>query len=77
MTRTTIFKSNRSQAVRLPKPVAFPEDVHDVEVIKVGKSRIVSPIGHRWDEFFEHGPRATSDFMKKRVQPKAEKRGKL
>ena len=24
MTRTTLFKSNRSQAVRLPKGVAFP-----------------------------------------------------
>ena len=29
MTSSTVFTtSNRSQAVRLPTPVAFPEDVH-------------------------------------------------
>ena len=27
MTRTTIFRSNRSQAVRLSKEVAFPPEV--------------------------------------------------
>lgn len=27
MTRTSLFQSNRSQAVRLPKDVAFPEGV--------------------------------------------------
>ena len=30
MTRTKLFRSNRSQAVRLPKDVAFPEGVRDV-----------------------------------------------
>jgi antitoxin VapB len=30
MTRSTVFTTNRSQAVRLPKPVAFPERVHQV-----------------------------------------------
>ena len=47
MTRSSVFKSNRSQAVRLPKPVAFPEDVHQVEVVKLGNSRLISPVGHR------------------------------
>lgn len=77
MTRTTVFKTNRSQAVRLPKPVAFPDGVHEVEVVKVGDSRIISPVGHRWDEFFENGPQASADFMRKRIQPKVDKRGKL
>ena len=31
--KTRIFKSNRTQAVRLPKEVAFPESVKDVEII--------------------------------------------
>ena len=31
MTSSTVFTSNRSQAVRLPKAVAFPEDVQHVD----------------------------------------------
>jgi len=30
--KTSIFKSNRSQAVRLAKEIAFPESVRDVEI---------------------------------------------
>jgi antitoxin VapB len=69
MTRSSVFKSNRSQAVRLPKPVAFPEDVHQVEVVKLGNSRLISPVGHRWDDLFATGPRASPDFMLTREQP--------
>jgi antitoxin VapB len=72
--RSTVFKSNRSQAVRLPKSVAFPEGVREVEIIKVGNTRIVSPVGHRWDEFFKNGPRFREDFMKDREQPPMQKR---
>ena len=52
MTRTTLFKSNRSQALRLPKAVAFPEGVREVEVRVEGNRRIVTPAGGSWDEFF-------------------------
>ena len=51
-TKTKLFKSNQTQAVRLPKDVAFPDDVKEVEIIKVGNSRVISPVGHRWDAFF-------------------------
>ena len=37
MTRTTVFKSNRRQAVRLPKAVALPETVTEVDVIRLGE----------------------------------------
>ena len=77
MTRSTVFKSNRSQAVRLPKPVAFPEDVHQVEIIKLGNSRVITPVGKRWADLFLHGPRATEDFMVERAQPAAEEREPL
>lgn len=40
---TTVFLSNRSQAVRLPKAVALPDDVKRVEVIAVGRTRIITP----------------------------------
>jgi antitoxin VapB len=57
MARSTVFTTNRSQAVRLPKSVAFPEGLHEVEIIKIGQSRLVSPVGKRWDDFFTDGPR--------------------
>ena len=43
--KTRIFKSNRSQAVRLPREVAFPESVKDVEVTAVGNKRMIAA---RW-----------------------------
>jgi antitoxin VapB len=77
MTRSTVFRTNRSQAVRLPKAVAFPEGVHQVEIIKLGRSRLVSPVGQRWEEFFVNGPRASEDFMSERAQPSLEQREPL
>jgi antitoxin VapB len=59
LARSKGFTSNRSQAVRLPKVVAFPEGVHEVEVIKMGSSRIITPVGQRWDDLFLYGLRAT------------------
>jgi antitoxin VapB len=77
MTRSTVFTSNRSQAVRLPKAVAFPDDVHEVDIVKVGSSRVITPQGKRWDDLFEHGPRASEDFMQERAQPESETRERL
>ncbi|MGE3145374.1 MAG: type II toxin-antitoxin system VapB family antitoxin [Pseudorhodoplanes sp.] len=74
MTRSTVFTSNRSQAVRLPKPVAFPEGVHQVDILKVGRSRVIVPHGKRWDDLFQNGPRVSEDFMTVREQPVAEER---
>jgi antitoxin VapB len=77
MTRSTVFTSNRSQAVRLPKAVAFPEGVHQVDILKVGHSRVIVPQGKRWDDLFLNGPRASADFMAERRQPAAEEREQL
>jgi antitoxin VapB len=76
-TRSTVFKSNRSQAVRLPKDVAFPEGIHEVEIVTVGNSRIITPVGKSWEDYFRHGPHASEDFMSERVQPPLEKREPL
>ncbi len=73
MTRSTVLTSNRGQAVRLPKPMALPEGVRQVEIVKVGRSRLISPAGHSWDAFFD-GPKASDDFMRERVQPEAQAR---
>lgn len=52
MTRTTLFQSNRSQAVRLPKDVAFPAGVHEVTIIRDGTRRVIVPTAAVWDDFF-------------------------
>jgi antitoxin VapB len=75
--RSTVFKTNRNQAVRLPKVMAFPEDVHEVEIIKVGHTRIITPVGRRWDDLFLRGPRVSKDFMIERVDPPPEEREPL
>ena len=74
MANSTVFTSNRSQAVRLPKAVAFPEEVHVVDVLKIGRSRVIVPQGQRWDDLFLNGPRVSDDFMREREQPAAEER---
>lgn len=66
--KTKIFKSNRSQAVRLPKEVALPESVKDVEITKIGNKRIIVPAGQSWDDWFD-SPGVSIDFMTKRQQP--------
>jgi antitoxin VapB len=75
--RSTVFKTNRSQAVRLPKAVAFPEGVRDVEILKVGDSRIITPVGRRWSDFFLNGPSVSNDFMTERDDPPPEEREAL
>jgi antitoxin VapB len=69
MASSKLFTSNRTQAVRLPKAVAFPGDVHQVEIFKIGRSRVIVPRGSRWDDLFENGPRASADFMADSEQP--------
>ena len=66
--QTKVFKSNRSQAVRLPKAVAFPEFVKDVEIIAVGNKRVITPADQCWDDWFD-APGVSSDFMTDRKQP--------
>jgi antitoxin VapB len=52
MTRTTLFRSNRSQAVRLPKDVAFPQGVKEVAILRDGARRVIVPANAVWDDFF-------------------------
>jgi antitoxin VapB len=77
MASSTVFTSNRSQAVRLPKAVAFPDDVHQVDILKIGHSRVIVPKGKRWDDWFLNGPHVSDDFMIDREQPEAEEREPL
>ncbi|UFU02959.1 antitoxin [Ruania suaedae] len=72
--RSTVFRNNRTQAVRLPKAAALPEDVREVNVRVIGRSRVIEPVGSSWDEWFEHGLRTSADFLADRDQGTAEER---
>jgi antitoxin VapB len=74
LTSSTVFISNSSRAVRLPKAVAFPENVHQVDIFKIGRSRVIVPQGKRWDDLFLSGPRVSEDFLSECKQPAAEER---
>ncbi len=65
---TKIFKSNKSQAVRLSKAIAFPDSIIDVEITAIGNKRIITPAGHSWDDWFD-AKGVSSDFMIERKQP--------
>lgn len=69
----SVFKSNTSQAVRLPKPVALPESVKRVDIIPLGRARLIVPAGEGWDSWFD-GEGVTDDFMNLRDQPKDQER---
>jgi antitoxin VapB len=73
MEQTTLFMSNRSQAVRLPKAVAMPSDVKRVNVIAIGRSRLITPAEETWDSWFD-GDSVSADFMPDRDQPTDQER---
>jgi len=68
MEQASVFKSNKSQAVRLPKPVALPDSVKKVNIIPLGKARLITPAGEAWESWFD-GKGVTEDFMNEREQP--------
>ncbi|MDO4997898.1 MAG: type II toxin-antitoxin system VapB family antitoxin [Neisseria sp.] len=69
--QAAIFKSNQSQAVRLPKAVAFPDDVKKVSVVVIGKSRLLTPSECLWDDWFDEP--ALSDFPEREAVFQAER----
>lgn len=73
MTRTSLFRSNRSQALRLPKDVAFPEGVKEVAILKDGARRVIVPANALWDDFFA----APGVDLGEREQPAMQERESL
>lgn len=73
--RTTVFRSNRTQAVRLPKAVALPERVHAVDITVVGEARVITPAGGAVDYWFDRSVTVTADFLSTREQGEQERHG--
>lgn len=76
VSQSSIFMNNRSQSVRLPKSVAFPDSVKKVEVVALKGGLLITPVGKSWDSWFD-GPGVTPDFMTDRDQPADQSRDAL
>ena len=48
-----------------------------LDILKIGRCRVIVPQGKRWDDLFQHGPRASADFVAEGEQPPAEAREPL
>lgn len=76
MERANLFKSNKSQALRLPKPIAYPDNVKQVDIVMQGRARIITPAGESWDSWFDDEG-VSQDFMTNREQPVPQERESL
>ena len=77
MSTGTVFVNNRSQAVRLPLDVRFPEGVRKVAIRVKGQERIIAPINRTWDSFFFDGPPVSDDFLPERASQQQTERETL
>ena len=67
MKSAKIFKSGKSQAVRLPKE--FRLEGNEVYIRRVGRNVILTPIDTAWDSLINSLHLFTDDFMSERKQP--------
>ncbi len=77
MSTSTVFTNNRSQAVRLPADMRFPDSVKKVEVRVVGLERIIAPAESAWDSFFLGEQTVSNDFMTERADQLQSERDSL
>ncbi|MDR1432416.1 MAG: type II toxin-antitoxin system VapB family antitoxin [Propionibacteriaceae bacterium] len=63
--RVSVFKNRENQAVRIPKAMAFPEDVKELEISRVGNVITLRPPRKSWSSFAEL-PLADEDFLAER-----------
>jgi len=74
MPDSTVFKTNRTQAVRIPKEIAYPDGVRDVVVTRQGDVITIVPKYKSWEDWFDNAPRVSEDFMTERDQGRADER---
>ena len=73
MERAGVFVSNRSQAVRIPKVLALPASIKQVDIIPLGRALLITPAGDAWASWFE-AEGVSEDFMCDREQPAEQER---
>jgi len=55
-----VFRSGRSQAVRIPKQYRF--DCDEVFIAREGERIVLTPRPRSWKEYFVNAPRLPADF---------------
>ena len=66
-----VFKTGRSQAVRIPKRFRFSTD--EVLIERVGDGVILTPHPRSWKEYFASAPRLPAGFPKRLRDRRPEK----
>lgn len=77
MTASIVFTNNRSQAVRLPTEMRFPDSVKKVDVRAVGMERVIAPTESAGDSFLLSGASVSDDFMSERADQQQSERDSL
>ena len=62
MVTSKLFLNNTTQAVRLPKEVAFSPEVTEVEILVQGDARVIVPKGKSWQWWAANAPKLPDDF---------------
>ena len=70
MDRAKLFKSGRSQAVRLPKEFRFSGE--EVFVKRVGEAVVLLPREDSWRTLYDSLDLFSEEFMEERAQPTVE-----
>ncbi|MEQ5024835.1 type II toxin-antitoxin system VapB family antitoxin [Klebsiella pneumoniae] len=73
MKQCSVIQTEHGQAVVLPEDVAFPEHVLQVDVVAIGRTRIITPAGDTWESWFA-GAGVTADALADRDQPEDQER---
>ncbi|WP_026819108.1 type II toxin-antitoxin system VapB family antitoxin [Arthrobacter castelli] len=74
MMTAKLFRSNQSQAVRLPKSLEMPAAVSEVAIFAIGETRVLAPVDMVWDSWFDE-PVVSDDLA--REQPPEQDREAL
>ncbi|WP_454869818.1 type II toxin-antitoxin system VapB family antitoxin [Pseudomonas putida] len=74
MKKSSVIKTEHGQVVLLPEAVAFPDDVMLVDVVAIGRARIITPAGESWESWFDC---AGADDLPERDQPTDQERSVL
>ncbi|MBN3967429.1 AbrB/MazE/SpoVT family DNA-binding domain-containing protein [Pseudomonas gregormendelii] len=67
MERTTIVSQDGGQIICIPDAVAMPESIKRVDIVAIGRARLLTPAGD-WDNWFDNN-HVSADFMTDREQP--------
>lgn len=76
MERGSVFMTNKTQAVRFPKSVRLPDGVTSVDILRRGRSWVITPSEQSWAAWFD-GDGVSLDFMTEREQPTEQERSAL